>query len=172
MVKYNFCPKCGNKATQDGGVVTCKHCGHVIYIHSAATGSVFVVKNAKVMMGKRKDDPQKGTWDIPGGFLNYGEHPEDGAKRELKEETGVDIKLIKLLGVYMDKYMFQGETLRTLNFIYVGSIKSGEPNPSDDVEEIKWFDIAKPIPNIAFPLIEKGLKDLRKWYKTGRGRVN
>lgn len=116
-------------------------------------------------MAKRKDEPQKGTWDVPGGFLNYGEHPRAGAKRELIEETGLEVKLIKLLGVYIDKYYFQNETIRTLNFIYVGSIKAGKPVAHDDVEEIKWFDITKPIPNTSFPLIDKGLKDLRKWYE-------
>jgi ADP-ribose pyrophosphatase YjhB (NUDIX family) len=46
----------------------------------------------------------KGMWNIPGGFIEYGEHPEEAAVREIKEETGLEISLGRLLGVYMERF--------------------------------------------------------------------
>lgn len=108
MLKFSFCPKCGNKVTQKDGVVKCNSCGRTTYLHSFSTGSVFVIKNGKVLMGKRGDEPLKGYWDILGGFLHFAEHPKDGAIRELKEETGLNIRILDFLGIYMDTYTFQG----------------------------------------------------------------
>ncbi len=162
MVKYDFCPKCGKSVDQKDGVVKCPNCHHAIYLHSAITGSVFVINDKKVMLSKRKFDPYKGAWDVPGGFLKFGEDPEVGAMRELYEETGVDVKITKLLGVYMDKYPFQDEVIPTLNCIFIGTIGNQTPEPADDVEEIKWFDLDKPLPKIPFPAISKALEDLAR----------
>lgn len=165
---YNFCPKCGNKANQNPGVINCSHCGKSTYLHSFPTSSVFVVKGAKVMLIKRARPPHKGAWDIPGGFLNYAESPEDGAVRELKEETGLTVSLVSMLGIYMDEYLFQGETIPTLNVIYIGKIISGKEIASDDAAEIGWFDIKKPIPNFAFAVIDKAFKDMQKWFRENK----
>jgi len=163
--KYSHCPKCGKKADKESSFIKCTGCGKSTYLHSFSTGSIFVIKGGKVMMAKRADEPLKGAWDIPGGFLHYGEDPRVGAIRELKEETGLDVKIIDILGIYMDEYMHQGETLPTLNCMYIGEIKSGKQKPSDDVSELKWLNIKKSVPNVGFSMVQKGLKDLKKWHE-------
>lgn len=55
-----------------------------------------------VVLIKRKNEPYKGKWAIPGGFVRYGERVEDAAAREVNEETGLRVKLGKLVGVYSD----------------------------------------------------------------------
>ena len=63
---------------------------------------VLVVKNGKILIGKRKSPLGSGTWHPPGGHLEYGEIPEDCAKREVKEETGIEIEDVEFLAVTND----------------------------------------------------------------------
>lgn len=67
-------------------------------------GVVCVRKDGRVLMVKSNRGFTKGMWNIPGGFLEYGEHPEDAAGREVLEETGVRLKLGPLIGVYKERF--------------------------------------------------------------------
>lgn len=153
-MKYNYCPKCGgdlkeafvNEEKQPG--LKCQKCGFVFYQNSKPTSSALIFDGRRVLLGKRKIDPAKGAWDIPGGFLELGEHPETGLRREIKEELGVEIKIKNLLGIFMDTYGGEGDA--TLNICYIAEIEHGEPVASDDVEELKWFDLNKLPENLAF----------------------
>jgi len=69
-----------------------------------------VVKGGRLLLVKRGVEPYEGCWDIPGGFLEAGEHPEDGAVREVQEETGLKVRLRGFFGAYIDTYGQGGET--------------------------------------------------------------
>jgi 8-oxo-dGTP diphosphatase len=58
--------------------------------------------NASIILIRRKNPPYKGLWALPGGFVEYGETVESAAKREVKEETGLQVDLKDILGVYSD----------------------------------------------------------------------
>ncbi|MDD4902778.1 MAG: NUDIX hydrolase [Patescibacteria group bacterium] len=118
-----------------------------------------IIDGDKVLLGKRCIEPEKGKWDVIGGFLEYGEHPEAGARREAREETGFDIEIEKLLGIYMDIY--GPEKYSTLNICYIAKIVSGEVKPGDDIEELKWFS-ASELPEVAF---QNGKDMLRDWLR-------
>ncbi|MHC1636266.1 MAG: NUDIX domain-containing protein, partial [Candidatus Methanospirareceae archaeon] len=66
------------------------------------TVDVVIKKDEGYVFIKRKKEPYKGWWAIPGGIVEYGETVEEAARREAKEETGLDVRLIKLIGVYSD----------------------------------------------------------------------
>jgi len=72
-----------------------------------------IFEKGKVLLSKRAGRPFKNYWDVPGGFLEAGEHPEEGIKREIFEETGLKIKPMRIIGVFMDTYGKGG--IRTLN---------------------------------------------------------
>jgi 8-oxo-dGTP diphosphatase len=79
-------------------------------------------------------------WDIPGGFLDEGEDPLDGLRRELKEETGLDVEPERFLGIWIDRYGGDSTAESTLNLYWTALVVGGEAVPADDVSELRWFN--------------------------------
>lgn len=104
--------------------------------------------DTKVLLVKRKKDPYKGSWALPGGFLEEGEPLEDGAKRELEEETGLKVKKLKQLRAFGTPG--RDPRGRTISIVFFGEITSEEKvKGNDDAEEAKWFNLDE-LPQIAF----------------------
>ncbi len=163
---YNYCPQCGqslqkvvlgvNKVSR----LKCAACGFIFYQNSKPTASALIVDGDKVLLGKRSIEPYKNYWDIIGGFLELGESPEAGVHREIKEETGLEIELVDLLGIFMDEYGEGGDS--TLNICYLAKITAGELKPADDVDELHWSTASDIPKNLAFKNA-RGIIDL--WLK-------
>jgi 8-oxo-dGTP diphosphatase len=68
----------------------------------ALTVDVIVRKGKEVLLVRRKNEPFKGRWALVGGFVEYGERVEEAARRECREETGLEVELERLVGVYSD----------------------------------------------------------------------
>ena len=96
-------------------------------------------EEGRVLLARRAAEPDLGKWDIPGGFLEEGEHPLDGLKRELREETGLEVEPLELLGIWTDTYGGDSTAEATLNLYWTARAVSGEPHPADDVGELEWF---------------------------------
>jgi ADP-ribose pyrophosphatase YjhB (NUDIX family) len=134
---WNVCPRCGNQLTQSEGRVDCARCGFVFYAHSSVTASALPVdRDGRVLLARRAVEPAFGKWDCVGGFVEEGEHPLDGLRREVREETGVDFEPAGLLGIWMGRY----EGRATLNLFWTGALANGDPQPDDDISELRWFD--------------------------------
>ena len=95
---YLFCPMCGTEYSKTTPNLH-RHCSKCNYTYfenlRVATGAIIIQKN-QLLMVKRAINPQKGFWDIPGGFSEPDEHPEACIIREVKEELGISSKIIKL----------------------------------------------------------------------------
>ncbi len=165
MENFKYCPRCKSKLRNSPDFFECKSCGQIVYKNSAPTASVLIIKGGKVLLAKRAVEPFKGKYDIVGGFLKNGEDPVTGVLRETKEETGLKIKILDMLGIYMDTYGKDG--IQTLNINYIGKIVNGKMKASDDVAELEWFPITK-IPKPAFKGQIKAFKDLQKWYRRNK----
>ena len=102
------------------------------------------------MLVRRAVAPRRGCWDLPGGFLEQEEHPTEGLKREVREETGLEIEVLEPLGFFLDAYPEPGET--TLNLYFIARVTAGEPMPGSDVAEVRWFhrNMLPPWEEIAF----------------------
>ena len=118
---------------------------------------VMIVKEEKILLGKRHSDPEKadselhgeGTWTMPGGKLEVGESFEDGAGRELQEETSLQLNEVKVICVNNDKNEFA-------HFITIGLFSdnfNGEPKimEPDEIVEWKWFHLDNLPTPIYFP---------------------
>jgi 8-oxo-dGTP diphosphatase len=159
---YKFCPFCkGNLTQEDPFRQKCMECDFIMYHNSSpCAGAVPVDKNNRVLLAKRGIEPFKHGWNIIGGFLNYGENPMDGLKREVKEETGVDCEVTGLICMYADTYGKNGPAL--INMCFTVQLLSDNIQPLDDVAELKWFELNNLPNNIPFESDLKALNELKK----------
>ena len=86
---------------------------------------------------KRKNDPYKGCWALPGGFVEYGESVETAAMREAKEETNIDVELKELVNVYSEPN--RDPRGHTITVAYIAKGDFNERKADDDAEDIDIF---------------------------------
>ena len=164
MPLYRFCPHCGaplppttvpplQVLRQD-----CTQCGTVHYRNAKPTAGALITRNGRLLLGKRAFEPFKDWWDVPGGFLDPWEEPEDGLAREIREETGLSVTTKRLFAVLNDTYGDEGDY--TLNFYYLAETTPGEPVACDDVTELSWFSPTELPERIAFTA---GRKVVEAW---------
>ena len=141
---YTFCPKCAGRLkmqTYDGSLrPICQRCGFIFYQNSKPTSSALIVnKENEVLLLKRAIHPHFGKWDIPGGFLQNGEDPIVGLKREIREELKIGISGIAPLIICTDKYGLKTDDFYTLNIFFRCEIKKGEIKLSSENSKFQWL---------------------------------
>jgi 8-oxo-dGTP diphosphatase len=101
-----------------------------------------------VLLIKRKNEPFRDQWALPGGFLEENETMEEGAKRELEEETGLKLEKLQQVGAFGTPG--RDPRGRTISIAFVGLIDA-EPKvkASDDALDVKWFNMSD-LPNLDF----------------------
>lgn len=139
---WKSCPRCGASLEGDEHQLSCESCGSRYYAHSAPAVSAIVVDGGgRVLLARRKSEPDAGLWDTPGGFIEEGEEPLAAMKRELLEETGLEIEPDGFLGAYIDTYGEAPGAGTVLNLVWEASVVSGEMQAQDDVSELRWFPV-------------------------------
>ena len=136
------------------------------YPHPAVTTDcvVFRLENGtlKTLLIERGNEPYKGYWAFPGGFLNMDENAEQGALRELEEETGLKLKHVEEFGTFSTVDRDPRE--RVISIAFFGITEASEVKGADDAAKAQWFLIDE-IPPLAFDhneMLEKALSRLRK----------
>jgi ADP-ribose pyrophosphatase YjhB (NUDIX family) len=153
LTGWRWCPRCREELRGTESRVECEACGFVSYPSSKPTAGALVEDgNGGVLLVRRAVEPYKGRWDIPGGFLEEGEHPLDGLRRELREETGLEVEPLEFLGVWMDRYGGESAAEATLNLYWTARTTGGEAEAADDVDDLRWFraDELPPPDELAF----------------------
>lgn len=109
-----------------------------IYKNPALTADIIIEDPRKgIILIQRKFPPFQGQWALPGGFVEYGETVEHAAVREAKEETGLRVKLKKLLGVYSDPK--RDPRGHTVTVVFTAKVLSGRLRGSDDANHAEWM---------------------------------
>ncbi len=117
------------------------------YKYPRITTDGAIIKDKKILLIKRKNNPYKGKWALPGGFVEYKERVEDAVLREVFEETGLKTKIRDFIGIYSDPN--RDPRGHTITIVYLLDILSGELNSGDDAYDANFFDL-KDLPELAF----------------------
>ncbi len=161
---YKFCPLCAGGLVEGTGefseVPICQKCGFKFFQNSKPT-AVALIKNDsdEILLVKRAHNPSKGKWSPVGGFLNPGEEPEDGLRREVREELNVEVKNVEFFTTITNPYLHNPSIKNAFTLdLYYSCDLIGEPSLSEEVSEIKWFAQDKiPWDEIAFESNRKAL---------------
>lgn len=145
MKPFHHCPSCGSKLGDPGahGGLKCTGCARTWHPPYSPTAGAAIVKEGRVLVTIRAREPNKGRFDIPGGFLNPGEDPITGLKREMREELGIEIEASLEDCLQMAPHKYGDEDDDTLALGFAARIVSGEPKASDDVADFRWVDRAE-----------------------------
>jgi 8-oxo-dGTP diphosphatase len=170
MSAFSYCPRCGSQLPIDRArphaPQKCLCCGTTHFHNSKPCAGALIVDGNSVLLAERGVAPHRGDWDVPGGFLEAGEHPRDGARREVREETGLEVDLGEPFVILVDRYPY-GDTIDyTLNVYYIATVVAGQPVPADDVASLRWFPLTDLPDNIAFDHCRELLHRLRE--RTGQ----
>jgi 8-oxo-dGTP diphosphatase len=162
--KYNFKNKdvCGKYPKQ----LNCFSCKNIFYNNPKPAVAGLIFRDGKILLTKRKRDPYKGYWDMPGGFMEYGENPNEALSRELKEELDINVSNFKIIDSFKLLYPATKNDNFTLCILVfeviednLSTIKVG-----DDVDDYLFFDKKSFPENIAFKEQKRFLKDILKTY--------
>lgn len=167
---WTHCPKCksdlalGSVVGEECERLHCSVCELVLYDNPAPTSCAVIARDGEVMLTLRGIEPHKGDWDLPGGYIEVGEHPEEALVREMREETGLEVEITGMLGVFLDTYGDGGTD--TLNICYEARVTGGNEAPASDVIEIGWFSPEEIPVNLAFRNTREALD---AWIVKARG---
>lgn len=135
------------------------------YPHPAIAADCVVFVNdqddVKVLLIERKNEPFKGDWAFPGGFVNIDETAEDAAKRELKEETGLEIEEVQQVGAFSEVDRDPRERVVSIAY-YIEIPEVIAVKGCDDAGKAAWFSL-KALPSLAFDHEKILRRAIEKW---------
>jgi ADP-ribose pyrophosphatase YjhB (NUDIX family) len=145
-----FCPRCGSSIVREEkfGLVrpVCPRCGWIHFSDPKVAAAVLLEKDGRVLLVRRGNEPYRGRWTLPAGFVNGGEDPAGAAARECREETGLTVRVTGILDVIPGREHERGADFV---IVYRAEILSGELSPADDADAVDWFD-RDDLPELAF----------------------
>jgi ADP-ribose pyrophosphatase YjhB (NUDIX family) len=156
--EFNYCPRCGalvNHEMRFGKVrPVCPECGWIHFVDPKVAAAVLVEQDGRVLLVRRVNEPFRGMWTLPAGFINGGEDPAEAAARECLEETGLSVRVTRVLDIISGK-----EHPRGADFIivYQAAVVSGDMKPDDDADAVEWFR-RESLPPLAFRATQKVLE--------------
>ena len=131
----------------------CSACGTVFFLDPKVVAGVITELNGGIVMIRRNLEPGLGKWTFPAGFVDRGEVVEEAAAREAKEETGLDVEVDGLIGLYSRP----GDA--NILVVYAGRVVGGELKAGDEAQEVNAFDVES-LPSLAF---ERDAGIIRQW---------
>jgi 8-oxo-dGTP diphosphatase len=164
--EWRFCPRCAGELTAGEIPLHCLRCGYDAWANSVPGAQAVIERDGRVLLGRRRQDPGRGLWDLPGGFLDEAEHPWAALKREVLEETGLEIEAVEFLGFWTERYFDR----YVLCITWLATSVGGAEAAGDDLAELRWFarDELPPAAELAFPTYAEILDDWRR--RPGRAR--
>lgn len=163
---FRYCPGCGSPRTDIGSnPLRCTPCGFVWYFNPSCAAGAFLRDSAgRILFIRRAHDPRKGTLAVPGGFIDAGETAEDGLRREIREEVGLEVGPLEFLCSCPNRYHYAGLTYDVCDFLFTAVVDN--PNAAKSLDGVAGIEWRTPQSidesELAFPSIRAGLAKLRE----------
>lgn len=141
---FKFCPSCTSThfAFPDNRRFLCDDCGFTYYHNIAAAVAIIFTFEDKILFTVRNVDPDKGKWDLPGGFIDPNETAQEAACREIKEELGIEISNsdLKYSTTSPNNYLYKNVPYRTMDIFYECELTSDviKIEAEDEIQELIW----------------------------------
>ena len=165
----NYCSHCGSsklhqqQPTQDTHTrIVCEECAWVHYHNPTIICGCIIEQGDEVALCLRAIEPQKNTWTIPAGYLEFGESTEVAAQREALEETGMEVEIRELYSVFNVQHMHQ------VYIIYRAQLVQKKQEMGHESLAVKWFTgQTLPTEQLSYPAIKTMLLRHAKERKAG-----
>ncbi|HVN54423.1 MAG TPA: NUDIX domain-containing protein [Anaerolineaceae bacterium] len=150
-ITIRFCTRCGTEVhpLERYGRLrpVCPSCGWIYFADPKVAAVALVEREGRVLLVRRKNDPQMGKWSLPAGFVDAGEDPARAAERECLEETGLQVRVTGLVDVIYDPE--EENKGADIVIVYRAEIVRGEICPADDADRAEFFS-REELPELAF----------------------
>lgn len=160
MTRPTYCPECGarlaHRSVGQRDRLSCPDCGYIHYENPVPGVGVLIEMDGGLVFIRRGGHIKPGQWALPGGYIEADESVEEAAVRESKEETGLDIELISLLGVYSFP---EGPPTSGIIVFYRARPIGGTLRAGDDAQDARIFQ-PKAFPPVPFRTHREAL---RRW---------
>lgn len=151
-MEFRFCPICSHELIlltngPDRGRSGCREGHFVHYENPAVTAFAFVEREGRFLVLERGQEPYRGRWELPGGFVEAGESPAESVEREVFEETGLSVETPSIIGAYTSRYGDDGKW--TVDVAFHCQAPHGEVSLSAESSDAAWVSIEQ-MPPLAF----------------------
>ena len=145
LEKFQYCPACGSRHFDVSTAKSkqCKNCGFEYFLNPSAACAAFILNaRGELLVELRKNEPAKGTYDLPGGFSDVDETSQESIRREVKEETGLEVTSTKYLFSLPNKYRYSDMDIPTLDMFYACEVgDTSELKAGDDAADCTWMKL-------------------------------
>lgn len=144
MSIFKYCPNCKSEHFEFPNNVRfiCHDCNFTYYHNIAAAVAIVFTFEDKVLFTVRNVEPDKGKWDLPGGFIDPRENAEEAACREIKEELGVEVKPndLKYITTSPNNYLYKNVPYRTMDIFYEIPLQTDviSITAEDEIQDLIW----------------------------------
>jgi 8-oxo-dGTP diphosphatase len=150
--RFHYCPKCGGKVQYvqqlSGLRLTCQTCSFIFYENPVVgVAGIVLDEKGRILLGRRSGGTYPGLWCIPCGYVEYAEDVYDGIRREFKEETNLDIEIVRVFTVQSN---FHDPEKHSVGIWFLSQVVDGYLQPGDDLDQVAFFCLDQ-IPPLAFP---------------------
>lgn len=163
---FQYCPRCGREGfrTTDGKAYSCAGCDFLYFVNPACAVGAFIADEAgRVLWLRRVRAPRRGALTIPGGFIDPGESAEDALRREVLEETNLELATLAYLSSHPNIYPYRGVDYRVLDIFFTATVTSFAPLrlEADEVERCVFLPWSQIDPEeLAFDSVRAALQRL------------
>ena len=164
-----FCAQCGapllERVIEGRARRACSRCPHVVYSHPTIGAIAAVIDTGRILLVRRRLEPFRGHWTLPAGYLEVDEEPWDAARRETREETGLEIEHVELLDVLTNR---DDPRRHGVVIAFLARPTGGVLLAGDDAEEAEFFGLDQLPEELGFANNRRLLDVLRRRGQAGR----